>query len=155
MYSVKRINGDIHSIANNSEPLGVGFEEVTEEEYNELLSQLNRPPSPATLELWDNARRAGEIAVALKLVRELRTEVLNALTGILANDIEPADTVSIAGISEARRALKDITKAPTVLAATDGESIKNALFVEWRRIADKLSVDAPNAASAFKTAVWS
>lgn len=92
---------------------------------------------------------AAQKTAVLKQARTIRETVLDRLTGLRVNDIDPADTVSLAAIAVARTALKDLPLHPSVLAATDGASTKAAILARWYEIAATLSATAQPVASAF------
>lgn len=98
---------------------------------------------------------AKEKAAMLEEAREMRSEILNALTGIQMYDISPSDTTALNAISAARTALKNLPSEPTVVAAVDGPGVHAAVMTLWETIAANLAAASPAAAVAFKkTAMW-
>jgi hypothetical protein len=71
----------------------------------------------------------------LDTVRITRESILNRISGIGFAAMADGDTATVDGIVTARQALLDITHAPGVLAATDGDELKTAVLAVYKAIA--------------------
>lgn len=93
---------------------------------------------------------AAEIAEMLNEGRKLREAVLARLNGIQLDASLSGDAVTVSAVAAAKQALKDITKDPGVVAATDSATVKTAFMARYYQIVSDLNAACPYAVTAFR-----
>ncbi|PJJ21769.1 hypothetical protein SAMN05216517_114129 [Janthinobacterium sp. OK676] len=76
----------------------------------------------------------GKALAHLNATRILREQLLNRLCGLGYDALNEGDNDMVMAIHTARRALRDITEAPAVVAATDIDQLRNAVSAAYQVI---------------------
>ena len=96
-----------------------------------------------------DADMAAEKDAALKQMRTLRAEVLNALGGIAGRAQRAGDTATASACDTAAAALLDITNNKKVIAAKDGATTTVAVLACYKAAALALATASPSSINAF------
>ena len=97
----------------------------------------------------DAAQVAAEKEAALKKMRTLRAEVLNALGGIAGRAQRAGDTATATACDTASAALLNITADKKVIAAKDGATTTAAVLNCYKAAALTLAAASPSSINAF------
>jgi hypothetical protein len=93
-----------------------------------------------TTDKWvmDQAKQAANFNAKadkhLQAVRALREQLLNRLSGLGYDALNEGDNAVVMATHAARRALRDITEAPAVVAATDIDQLQAAISTAYKAI---------------------
>jgi len=132
--------------------------EITDVEHAALLDaqstgkriQADVNGKPVALDYVKTAADlANEKADALKQMRTLRAEVLNALGGIAGRAQRSGDTATATACDAASAALLNITADKKVVAAKDGPSTTLAVLACYKAAAMALATVSPSSINAF------
>lgn len=110
---------------------------------------IKQEPNPDAITLLAQVNAGNEKNAALAHMRRMRSDVLNALTGISGRAQREGRTNDAAACDSASTALLNITSAPTVMAATDGPSTTLAVLNCYKSIAAQLAATSPSSINAF------
>ena len=132
--------------------------EITDSEHAALLEaqsngkiiQADVNGKPVALDYFKTAADlAAEKNAALKQMRTLRAEVLNALAGIAGRAQRSGDTATATACDTASAALLNITADKKVIAAKDGATTTAAVLACYKTAAVALASVSPSSINAF------
>jgi hypothetical protein len=132
--------------------------EITDAEHMALINaqsagkciQADASGRPVALDYVKTAADlANEKANALKQMRVLRSEVLNALGGIAGRAQRSGDTATAIACDAASTALLNITADKNVISASDGTSTTLAVLNCYKAAAMALAAVSPSSINAF------
>lgn len=102
--------------------------------FADTITEQQQAEIQSIVKAWLADQPNEKMKAVLSEVRELREKILNRLAGIGFTALASGDTKTADAIIVARQSLLDITKAPSVLAATDADELKAAVLAAYRAI---------------------